>query len=422
MALAGTTALLWVGASAILPLLPVYLRARGASPGLVGVIMAAYYAASVVTQYPSGRLTDLVGPRAVAMGGLVLFAAASAGFALAGAPAEAIGFRALEGVGAGAVTVAGAAAIGVHVPLAERGVAFGALYGSQMLALAVGPLVGSLVGATSMRLLFLGACASALLAVVPLAAALRPVHGRRRPGGGAEAATPGGALGVAPGDGGATTRAARAAVVGVALAFGATGLTTGVYEACWTLLLRLRHASAFDVGLSWTLFALPFAALSLPAGRLAARLDRRMLTLVALLSSAAFCAVYPRLHDVRLLVGLGVAEAIGAVVGAPPALLILTEAVRGDRQGAAQGVVETARTATTAVAAAASGALFGMSTPLPFDVAAMLVTVACAAIAWWWRALPGRAAVPPSSEVGELLATEGTSALPESPPRRRPAR
>jgi hypothetical protein len=63
------TFLLWIGASAIVPLLPTYLHGHGASTGLVGVVMASYFALSVVTQYPAGRLTDRIGARAVIVGG-----------------------------------------------------------------------------------------------------------------------------------------------------------------------------------------------------------------------------------------------------------------------------------------------------------------------------------------------------------------
>lgn len=393
--LSAVTLLLWMGGSAIVPLLPSYLRAGGASPGLIGLVMAAYFAASVLTQYPAGRLTDAAGARLVVGAGLVVFAGSSAGFALASDPAAAIGFRALQGAGAGAVTVAAAAAIGALVPAARRGGAYGALYGSQMLALAVGPLVGSVVGAASMRLLFLGACGLALAAVVPLASALPPggIAGRVAVPAGdrphpalAHPAVPHPA---APWHG----RLASPTILGVALAFAAVGLLTGVYESCWTLLLRLRHATTVDVGLSWTLFALPYAVLSVPAGRLAQRLDRRLLTVGALLSSAGFCLLYPFLHDVALLVGLGVAEAVGAVVGGPPAVLVLSEAVPAARQGAAQGVAETARTATTAVAAAASGILFGIGPVLPFAVGAIASAAVAGAVWWLWRAVPERSPV-----------------------------
>jgi len=443
VALSGTTLLLWVGASAILPLLPSYLRAKGSSPALVGVIMSAFYAASVVTQYPIGRLADRVGVKTVIAGGLVLFAGGSVGFALLSAPGAAVGFRALQGVGAGAVTVASAAAIGALVAPGERGGAFGALYGSQMLALAVGPLVGSVVGQTSMRVLFLAASALALAALFPLLGALRAglagsglagsglagsglagsgLAGSGLVGSGLVEASVGGSEG-GLGLGRMGQVGLGRALFGVVLVFGATGLLAGVYETCWTLLLRLRHATSLEVGLSWTLFALPFALLSVPAGRLAERSNRRLLALGALASSAAFCALYPTLHVVGLLVGLGVVEATGAVVGGPPAVLILAESVPPGSQGAAQGVVETARTAATAVAAAASGALFGISPELPFALAAALVVGACLLVWWAWRNLPGRAwpsdgsTTGPASPAPLLVASETGAGAPESPAR-----
>lgn len=69
-ALAGTTFLLWLGAGAILPLLPEYLRHGGASDAVVGLVMAAYFVAALVSQYPAGRLADRVGRRRVLLGGL----------------------------------------------------------------------------------------------------------------------------------------------------------------------------------------------------------------------------------------------------------------------------------------------------------------------------------------------------------------
>jgi MFS family permease len=411
LALCATTLLLWLGAGAILPLLPLYLRAHGSSPALVGVIMAAFFAASVLTQYPSGRLSDASSARAVVVGGLVLFAGASTGFALFPEPGAAIAFRALEGIGAGAVSVASAAAIGARVTPKERGGAFGALYGSQMLALAVGPLLGSVVGRSSMPGLFLGAAGLSLVAIAPLVAILpTSVSAEGSASRVSRARTPHARTDV--------VRLGGRVVLGVLVAFGAAGLLTGVYESCWTLLLGRRHASSFEVGLSWTLFALPFAALSIPAGRLAQRRDRRVLSVGALCSSAAFCALYPFLHQVSLLVGLGVVEAAGAVIGAPAAVLVLAETVPPTRQGAAQGALETARTATTAAAAALSGALFGVAPGLPFVLAASLALLACGFIWWAWRGLAHRDAHLRGTRTAWRLFVEQASEAPESLSRR----
>ncbi len=404
MALSGATLLLWVGGSAILPLLPSYLRRHGASPATVGIVMASYFAASVLTQYPAGRISDRIGRRPVVLAGLGVFALGSVGFALThGAPLEVVS-RALQGIGAGAVTVASAATIGTEVAPEERGAAFGALYGSQMLALAVGPLVGSVVGGRSMGVLFVAAAVASGLATVPLLAVV--------PGGRGTLVGPdpacyeadGGAAGGRAEELEALAGAAPAGVphgrpggklelgpafAGVLVVFAVTGLLGGAYESCWTLLMVLRHATSFEIGLSWTLFALPFAVLSVPAGRLANRADQRVLVLVALACSVGFCVAYPLVRSPVVLVVLCGFEALGSVVGTPAAVLVLTRAVPGAVQGAAQGSVETARTAATAVAAAVSGALFGIDPVVPFVAAASASLVGMGAIAWAWRNVPG---------------------------------
>ncbi|HUY29522.1 MAG TPA: MFS transporter [Acidimicrobiales bacterium] len=414
VSLSGATLLLWIGGSAILPLLPSYLRQHGAGPATVGVVMSAYFAASVVTQYPAGRVSDRIGRRPVVLAGLAVFALGSLGFALTSGALLDVVSRALQGIGAGAVTVASAATIGTEVAPAERGAAFGALYGSQMLALAVGPLVGSVVGQRSMGTLFLAAAVASGLAAVPVLAVVPKGRGtlagpdpacyrlERDAGAWADAerldeleALAGGAPGGVPHAPPGRRLALDPAFVGVLVVFAATGLLTGVYESCWTLLMVLRHASSFEIGLSWTLFALPFAALSVPAGRLAGRVDQRLLALGALGCSVVFCVVYPFVHAPVALVVLCAFEAVGAVVGTPAAVLVLTRAVPSNAQGEAQGSVETARTAATAAAAAASGALFGVDPIVPFAAVASVTVVAMGAIAWAWRNVAGTDGAPP---------------------------
>jgi hypothetical protein len=79
-------------------------------------------------------------------------------------------------------------------------------------------------------------------------------------------------------------------------------------------------------------------------------------------------------------------------VGAPAAVLILTEATEADTQGQAQGAIETGRTAATAVSAAAAGALFAVGPVIPFVLAASCAVVACGFVAWLWRDVEGRTA------------------------------
>ncbi|HMD45936.1 MAG TPA: MFS transporter, partial [Acidimicrobiales bacterium] len=149
-ALALTTFLQWFGASAILPLLPVYLRQRGGSDAVVGEVMAAFYAAGVLVQYPAGWLADRVGRRPVLIGGLIVYAGASLAFLAPVSPVGDIGLRALQGVGAGSAEVASLALVSGAVSLERRGRAFGSIYRGQLAGMAVGPLLGSLVSVRSL--------------------------------------------------------------------------------------------------------------------------------------------------------------------------------------------------------------------------------------------------------------------------------
>ncbi|WP_283247011.1 MFS transporter [Parafrankia sp. CH37] len=77
VALATATMLQWLGAFAIAPLLPLYLEERDVSVSGVGVVMAAFFVGSLLSQYPAGVLTASRGHRPVLLGGLVLYAVGS---------------------------------------------------------------------------------------------------------------------------------------------------------------------------------------------------------------------------------------------------------------------------------------------------------------------------------------------------------
>jgi len=380
------TFLQWAGAGAIIPLLPAFLRRDGASDLLVGLAMSAFFFAGVATQYAGGRLSDRLGRRPLLVGGLVLYAAGSLLF-LAPLPAvTAVACRALQGVGAGVAQVVAAAVLAEHVPPRERGRAFGLFFGAQIAGLAIGPLVGTTVGLRHMDLLFAGAAALQAMAIVPVVRSV-PV---RRP-----APT---ALRAAPPTRG-VSRLGRTAL-GVALVAAGGGLLSGTYEAVWTLLLLARHADDLQIGLSFTVFALPYMAVSVPAGWLADRLDRRRLAAVSLLVSAGFASTYPFLRDVNLMIGLAALEAVGGALAGPASQSLLADAIGPGLLGQAQGAVATSQTAATALAAAAAGALFATTTWLPFVLASLMSAAIALGATRAWRDTQGRA----SHDVGHRLA------------------
>ncbi|HEY1733612.1 MAG TPA: MFS transporter, partial [Acidimicrobiales bacterium] len=331
-------------------------------------------------QYPAGRLADRIGRRPILLGGLALYAVGSIGFLASPAPTVDIALRALQGAGAGSAEVAALAMVSSAVTLDRRGRAFGSIYGAQLGGMAIGPLVGSLVGIGSMDVLFVAAGAAGLVACLP-AVVGTSVAGQDA----ADVA----AADAAPERTGLP--ALNRSLIGAVMAAAAFGLTIGVYESCWTLLLELRHAEDWQIGLSWTLFAVPFVVMARPGGWLADHLDRRRLAVGSLSVSIVLCALYPFLHSLFWLLVLGSLEALATAIALPAAQSMLTQYSASTETGRVQGLFSSAETGSIAVAAAAGGALFGLTAWAPFVAAAAGAAVLTAVLPIVWAPVAGRA-------------------------------
>ncbi len=387
--LALMTFLLWAGASSILPLLPEYIKDRGASDGLVGIVMASYFIAALACLYPAGRLADRFGRKKIIIGGLLCYAVGSFGFLIHVPPAVDIAWRGLQGAGAGTVEVASLAMIAGTVDIGRRGRAFGTVYGMQLAAMAIGPLFGSLIGHRNMSVLFVLAGLGSLVACGPVAgrgvvaradASLARAHSaevRRFP-------------------------QMNRALIGALLTAAAYGLTIGVYESCWTLLLESRHAVDWQIGLSWTLFAVPFVVASRPGGWLADHTDRRWLVVTALGVTIALCCAYPFIANIWPLLILGGVEALGMAIALPAAQSLLTQGSPEHELGRVQGLFSTSETGGIALAAAVGGALFGLVSWAPFVFGAAGAFTLAAALPFVWRTVTGR--VSEVSKHHELIA------------------
>lgn len=354
-ALAGIVAAVFLsgtGIGSILPILPLFLRERGASYGLVGVIVGAALVAQAVGQWPAGWLADRVGRRGLMVAGLLVAAAASLVFVLPLSVGWLIVLRFIQGLGFAAAAPAERAAVADVVPAAELGVAYGWLSAARQSGLIVGPALGGGLAVFGRWTVFVTTAAALAVAALVAAVALGPMVRRT------VERTPVTVPNVRSGRGGVVLRAVLLMTAGI-------GLLSGIYEVIWSLYMRAIGASDVVIGLSFSLWALPLVLVTPFAGWASDRLDRRWIAAASVGLTALVGPVYPFLRNIPVVMAVGAVEA-GLWAFAEPAMnAFLMDAVP-EARGEAQGVVGTALNATMAIGSLAAGALFAAGLGVPF--------------------------------------------------------
>jgi MFS transporter, DHA1 family, tetracycline resistance protein len=380
--------LVGTGVGSILPILPLFLRERGGSYALVGVVVGANLVAQFIGQYPAGRISDRFGRAPLMIGGLVVAGMAIAAFALPLSIGWLIALRFIQGLGAAAFRPGSRALVADLVPEGERGIAYGWLSGAETGGLIFGPALGGLLAVFGRVTVFEATGVALLLAAVVVAFALDP---RRRPMTGART------IGPAPSS--EMLRAGVAAVRGLVMVSIGIGFLYGVYNVVWSLFMKAIGATDWQVGLSFSLFALPLVLTAPLAGWAADRMDRRWLGVGSTATSCVMAPIYPLLHSVPAVIGVGVVEATAAAFAEPAINAFLMSAVSPDQRGRAAGTVGTAETAAKAVGALLGGGLFGLGVGVPFVVSAVVGVGFILASIPWLRAAGRDAGVRPAFAV-----------------------
>ena len=352
--------LVGTGVGSVLPILPLFLRERGGSYAMVGVVVGANLVAQFIAQYPAGRLSDRVGRAPLMIGGLLVAGAAIAAFALPLSIGWLIGLRFIQGLGAAAFRPGARALVADLVPEGERGIAYGWLSGADTAGLIFGPALGGVLAVFGRAVVFEVTGLAMLLAAVVVAFALDV----RRP----SSTAPPIARAATVGD---TRRVGAAAVRGLVMLSIGIGFLYGIYNVVWSLFMKTIGATDWEVGLSFSLFALPLVLTAPVAGWAADRVDRRWLSAGSTASTALIAPIYPLLHSVPAVIGVGVVEASTAAFAEPAINAYLMSAVAADQRGRAAGTVGTAETAAKAAGALLGGGLFGLGVWVPFVVSSV---------------------------------------------------
>lgn len=240
----------------VVPVVPAYGAALGATPTEIGALFASYAVALLAATPPLGALSARIGRRGPLLGGLLGLAAATALFGVATSLPALVAARALQGVSAAASWTSGLALIADTSPGDRRGGAFGLSTTASTLGTLLGPPAGGwLSDAFGFRAPFLIVAA---LTTVVFGAALLVLGRARLP-------LPSPARGPA-----ALLRDPEARV---AFAFAALGAAVlGVLEPLLPLHLAARlHATPGAIGLYFTAATVGYGVAAPFVGRLADR-------------------------------------------------------------------------------------------------------------------------------------------------------
>ncbi|MCL5971278.1 MAG: MFS transporter, partial [Firmicutes bacterium] len=334
----------------------------------IGAMAALYAASSFVSQWVFGRLSDVLGRRALLLFGSLSTAVATGLFVLKVPPGAYLAFRALQGVGAGAFIPAANALVGDLVPDQRRGSAFGLLSSASMGGFALGPFIGGIMGNFfGLRAPFGLGAILAFLATVAVFQGMPPIgrQHRTRP----ETNRKIGHLG-------------RPLWTLYLINFGWTGLV-GMYDTVWSLYMKSLGASNLVIGLSFTLFAIPLLLSNFLGGALANRPGwRRKLIIGGSVLNAITVILYIMSQNAWLSIGISVLEAIAMSFIGPALQASLLSQTPDAWRGTIQGRFQAVGTLGALVMATSSGILMTHNIKTPFWAGATLLVVTTAIFAW----------------------------------------
>jgi MFS family permease len=376
---------IWLGFGGLLPVLPIYFANQGIDFATLGLVIAAWPAARLVSEPVFGWLADRTARVPLMVTGLVLGGVCGAlPFVLTG-PLWFLALRAGAGLGAAIYDPAARGYLTDATPPERRGEAFGLYGAAQMGGLLLGPTIGGFGAATfgGMGFVFAFTAVTAILGAIAVALRVRegPVA-TRAPATHALESTefPPDAPyleGRLAADREARDRGARATaraparllnrglIAAIVINFGVY-YASGTYEVVWSLFLARLGADLALIGLTFATFGLPVLLFSPIAGRIVDRRGALALIVVGSILPALAGILYTFLTDPALALPLILVESTGVALLSPALYVIVAANSPLGRSSTAQGLFGAAGTLGVIVAALIAGALAGTNILYPF--------------------------------------------------------
>jgi MFS family permease len=376
---------------AVFPLMAEIQQENGLSTAALGPIAGAAFLTAVLAQLLLAPYADRGRERHLLVGGLVATALSLAAMAVARSTAGLVAARALEGLAFGAFMPTARALVsrGAGLRIGER---LGQLSAAELAGVAVGPLVSawlsSVTSADTSLLVFaaLALCALPLVVNLPIPM-VRPVSAPEP-----ATASPGAAA--SDETSGATPPASRTpvlaldllhsrAVVSAVLLSTALTVPIGAYDTLWSRFMTDLGASTVLIGLSLTVFALPYVVLAGHAGKVADRLGTLPAALGGMAVTTAMMVSYGFVGNPWIVTGLGLVESTGQAFASPASQAAMAHATGPERAGAGQGLAAAVGTFAAGLTAMAAAPVYQAGGPsLLFCSTAAFVALLLVAAAW----------------------------------------
>ncbi|MEK6321843.1 MAG: MFS transporter [Acidobacteriota bacterium] len=163
----------YLGVGLVAPLIAIVLSEHGENSLLVGLIGSTMFTAFTIASFPVGAATDRLGPKPVLVGGLIVYGVAILLFAFINVTWLFFLVRAIEGVGASAISVATETMISRLSNADERARRMSYYALSIGIGWAAGPIAGTLLFAIRPEVPFVGCFALSVIAALLAASLIR---------------------------------------------------------------------------------------------------------------------------------------------------------------------------------------------------------------------------------------------------------
>jgi DHA1 family multidrug resistance protein-like MFS transporter len=392
---------IWIGFGGLLPVLPIYFQDQGVDLATLGLVIAAWPAARLISEPAFGWLADRTARVPLMVIGLVAAGVFGALPLVWTGPVAFILLRAGAGLGAAIYDPAARGYLTDATPTDRRGEAFGLYGAAQMAGLLIGPSIGALGAAQfgGVAFVFVFSAVAAIAAAIGIAFRVReaPPFGRGSRGTASDqTALPAdpyserraaaalvserGAGEAASAEAGPTMRLLNRGLFAAIILNAGGYYGGGTYEVIWSIFLKGLGADLTLIGLTFTMFAVPVLVVSPLAGRLVDRRGSFPFIALGMLLPALAAITYTFIRDPVLAVPLILLEGTGFALLNPAVYSVVAASSPAGRSSTAQGLFGAAGTLGFIVASLTTGVLAERSILLPFYAfcAVMLVSLALA--------------------------------------------